>query len=311
MDRFERESLLADVPFFDREGVHEIYRSWRKILDSYEGQRMSVAEAWVHPSSRAMRYVRSDELHQIFNFDFLIAPWDAEFLVSAINKTLDEVRQVGASPTWVLSNHDSPRLVSRLGGGELGRQRARAMALLTHGLPGGIYIYQGEELGLEDGQLEDKDRQDPVFFRTKGVDKGRDGARIPLPWSSQLPNYGFTTTKPWLPIPSTWQEHCVEAQIGGDSHLTLYRQSLHMRKLLSRQLPASNAITWITTPEGVLAFSRGDDFFLYANTTDQSFELKLESDSQIILASSTQAHLEAKTLTLPAQSTVWLGKITK
>jgi hypothetical protein len=84
-----------------------------------------------------------------------------------------------------------------------------------------------------------------------------------------------------------------------------------MRKLLSRQLPASNAITWIDTPEGVLAFSRGDDFFLYANTTDQSFELKLESDSQIILASSTQAHLEAKTLTLPAQSTVWLGKITK
>ncbi len=311
MDRVERESLLADVPFFDREGVHEIYRSWRKILDSYEGQRMSVAEAWVHPSSRAMRYVRSDELHQIFNFDFLIAPWDAEFLVSAIKKTLDEVRQVGASPTWVLSNHDSPRLVSRLGGGELGRQRARAMALLTHGLPGGIYIYQGEELGLEDGQLEDKDRQDPVFFRTKGVDKGRDGARIPIPWSSQLPNYGFTTTRPWLPIPSNWQEHCVEAQIGVDSHLTFYRQSLHVRKLLSRQLPASNAITWITTPEGVLAFSRGDDFLLYANTTGQSHQLKLESDSQIILASSTQAHLEAKTLTLPAQSTVWLGKITK
>jgi len=84
-----------------------------------------------------------------------------------------------------------------------------------------------------------------------------------------------------------------------------------MRKLLSRQLPASNEITWITTPEGVLAFSRGNDFLLYANTTGQSLKLKLESDSKIILASSTQAHLEAKTLTLPAQSTVWLGKITK
>lgn len=128
---------------------------------------MSVAEAWVHPSSRAMRYVRSDELHQIFNFDFLIAPWESEFLVSAINKTLSEVGHVGASPTWVLSNHDSPRLVTRLGGGQLGRQRARAMALLTHGLPGGIYIYQGEELGLEDGDLEDKDRQDPVFLEPK------------------------------------------------------------------------------------------------------------------------------------------------
>ncbi|MFM7874525.1 MAG: alpha-amylase family glycosyl hydrolase, partial [Actinomycetota bacterium] len=311
MDRVERESLLADVPFFDKEGVHEIYRSWRKILDSYAGQKMSVAEAWVHPSSRAMRYVRSDELHQIFNFDFLIAPWDSEFLVSAINKTLSEVGQVGASPTWVLSNHDSPRLVTRLGGGQLGRQRARAMALLTHGLPGGIYIYQGEELGLEDGNLEDKDRQDPVFFRTKGVDKGRDGARIPIPWSSQLPNYGFTTRKPWLPIPSTWQEHCVEAQVDEDSHLTLYRKSLHMRKLLSRQIAPSTEITWIDTPKGVLAFSRGDDFFLYANTTGQSFELKLESESQIILSSSAQAQLKSDTLTLPAESTVWLGKITK
>jgi len=272
---------------------------------------MSVAEAWVHPSSRAMRYVRSDELHQIFNFDFLIAPWDSEFLVSAINKTLSEVGQVGASPTWVLSNHDSPRLVTRLGGGQLGRQRARAMALLTHGLPGGIYIYQGEELGLEDGQLEDKDRQDPVFFRTKGVDKGRDGARIPIPWSSQLPNYGFTTTKPWLPIPSTWQDQCVEAQVDADSHLTLYRKSLHMRKLLSRQIAPSNGITWIDTPKGVLAFSRGDDFFLYANTTGQSLELKLESESQIILSSSAQAQLKSGTLTLPAESTVWLGKITK
>ena len=185
------------------------------------------------------------------------------------------------------------------------------MALLTHGLPGGIYIYQGEELGLEDGQLEDRDRQDPVFFRTKGVDKGRDGARIPLPWSSQLPNYGFTTTKPWLPIPSTWQDNCVEAQIDGDSHLALYRKSLHMRKLLSRQLPTSNEITWIDTSKEVLAFSRGDDFLLYANTGGESLELKLKSDSQIILASSAQAQLKSGTLTLPAESTVWLGKITK
>jgi alpha-glucosidase len=185
------------------------------------------------------------------------------------------------------------------------------MALLTHGLPGGIYIYQGEELGLEDGNLEDKDRQDPVFFRTKGVDKGRDGARIPIPWSSQLPNYGFTTTKPWLPIPSTWQDQCVEAQVDADSHLTLYRKSLHMRKLLSRQIAPSNGITWIDTPKGVLAFSRGDDFFLYANTTGQSLELKLESESQIILSSSAQAQLKSGTLTLPAESTVWLGKITK
>lgn len=115
MAREERESLLSDVPFFDREGVHEIYRRWRRIFDSYPGERMSVAEAWVHPSSRAVRYVRSDELHQIFNFDFLIAEWEADFLKAAIDKTLTEVAEVSAPATWVLCNHDSPRLVSRLG----------------------------------------------------------------------------------------------------------------------------------------------------------------------------------------------------
>lgn len=146
----ERAALLSDVPFFDREGVHEIYRSWRKIFDSYPGERISVAEAWVHPSSRAARYVRSDELHQIFNFDFLIAPWNGEYLKEAIDRTLQDVGAVGAPATWVLSNHDSPRLVTRLGGGAIGQRRARAFALLTHALPGGCYIYQGEELGLSD-----------------------------------------------------------------------------------------------------------------------------------------------------------------
>jgi len=189
MPRHERESLLSDVPFFDREGVHEIYRQWRKVFDSYPGERMSVAEAWVHPSSRATRYVRSDELHQIFNFDFLIAEWSAEFLRSAIDKTLNEVSEVQAPPTWVLCNHDSPRLVSRLGGGDLGAKKARAMALLTHALPGGIYIFQGEELGLEDANLPDEVRQDPVFFRTKGADKGRDGARVPIPWRADDENF--------------------------------------------------------------------------------------------------------------------------
>ncbi|MFM8783548.1 MAG: glycoside hydrolase family 13 protein, partial [Actinomycetota bacterium] len=229
----ERAELLSDVPFFDREGVHEIYRGWRKIFDSYPGERISVAEAWVHPSSRAARYVRGDELHQIFNFDFLVAPWSATTLIPAIKRTLSEVAAVAAPPTWVLSNHDSPRLVTRLGGGEIGEWRARAFALLTHALPGGIYIFQGEELGLADGELSDEVRQDPIFFRTNGKDKGRDGARIPLPWdtANEATNkFGFTTGEPWLPIPSHWSSKSVASQDKErNSSLNFYRESLRIR----------------------------------------------------------------------------------
>jgi alpha-glucosidase len=308
MPRDEREALLSNVPFFDREGVHEIYREWRRIFDEYGEERMSVAEAWVYPSARATRYVRRDELHQIFNFDFLIAEWSALFLKNAIEKTLDEVSKVGAPPTWVLCNHDSPRLVTRLGGGELGLRKARAMALLTHALPGGIYIFQGEELGLEDAPLPDSARQDPVFFRTNGADKGRDGARVPIPWNSNPPNYGFTTGKPWLPMPDLWGSRAISAQVEEVSHLNLYRTSLHIRK---KQLCSGEPepLTWIEAPEGVLAFRRGNFFQVYANTTGLTLEIRLEDRQpacDVVLSSSQGATVLDGVLTLPAHSTVWL-----
>lgn len=316
MEKGVRESLLSDVPFFDREGVHEIYRKWRKILDSYAGQRMSVAEAWVHPSSRAARYVRPDELHQIFNFDFLIAEWDGEFLHNAIDKTLREVSQVSAPATWVLCNHDSPRLVTRMGGGVQGVRKARAMALLTHALPGGIYIYQGEELGLPDAVLPDESRQDPVFFRTKGKDKGRDGARVPLPWNNTQSNYGFTAGKPWLPMPSDWQNVSVNAQqleasdsIGTTQDLTnfnLYRRSLLIRKTFS-----NSSFEWLKKSDTVLAFARGVSFSSYTNTANVDMKVRIEDESPkaIILSSVAGAVIDDQNLHLPAHSTVWLQSI--
>ena len=306
MEQSERESLLSDVPFFDRDGVHEIYRQWRKIFDSYPGERMSVAEAWVHPSSRAARYVRNDELHQIFNFDFLIAPWEANTLIPAIKRTLEEVKEVDAPPTWVLSNHDSPRLVTRMGGGELGQRKARAFALLTHALPGGIYIFQGEELGLSDGALPDEARQDPVFFRTGGADKGRDGARIPLPWDKS-DNFGFTIGKPWLPMPKDWSDYSVQSETSNpDSSLTFYRKSLEIRNshpALKRSFDYE--LNWIDTPAGVIGFSRNPGFYLFANTTGDSIEIKAGS-LKLILASGPGVQLGDGRLTLPANTTAWL-----
>ena len=308
MPRDQRESLLADVPFFDREGVHEIYRKWRKIFDSYSGDRMSVAEAWVHPSSRATRYVRPDELHQIFNFDFLIAEWDGCFLGKAIEKTLYEVSAVDAPATWVLSNHDSPRLVTRLGSGKAGSQKARAMALLTHALPGGVYVFQGEELGLEDVQLPDSARQDPVFFRTKGADKGRDGARVPLPWSEDEINYGFTSGNPWLPMPENWKDLSIAQQIdNSDSHLNLYRESLRIRKMLVGQ-----DFKWLLSEEQIIAFARGTQFACVANTSSKQveFQIPLElAEFRVALSSASGATISGLILTVPADCTIWLQSI--
>jgi len=302
--------LMTDVPFFDREGVHDIYREWRVILDSYEGERMSVAEAFVYPSARGSRYVRSDELHQIFNFDFLIAEWDAVTLKLAIGKTLNEVSVVGAPPTWVLCNHDSPRVATRLGGGDIGARKARAMALLIHALPGGIYIYQGEELGLEDVDLPDDARQDPVFFRTKGVDKGRDGARVPLPWNSS-PSFGFTTGKPWLPIPEKWRNRDVESQkIGSESTLSMYKESLKIRSSHPALQPADNkdvsqSLKWLNAPEGVLIFRREPAFILIANTTDASQRLEISGD--LMLASSAGIERLGESFLVPPHTTCWIS----
>lgn len=301
-----RAELLSDVPFFDREGVHEIYREWRKIFDSYGGDRMTVAEAWVHPSSRAARYVRNDELHQIFNFDFLIASWDSEFLISAIKRTLEDVSAVNAPPTWVLSNHDSPRLLTRMGEAA----KARAMALLTHALPGGIYVYQGEELGLPDGELPDSARQDPVFFRTNGADKGRDGARVPLPWSKS-PGFGFTTGEPWLPISDSWREFTVEVEEGdSQSSLNLYRASLAIRRSHPALAKSSDyRINWLEVAPGLVAFSRSPNFYLFANTTDQAQVVPApESDLRILLGSGAGGEVKEGQISLPPHTTIWLGQ---
>lgn len=307
MPESQRTELLSDVPFFDREGVHEIYRSWRKIFDSYPGERISVAEAWVHPSSRAARYVRRDELHQIFNFDFLVAPWSAKTLIPAIERTLQEVAEVSAPPTWVLSNHDSPRLVTRLGGGELGEWRARAFALLTHALPGGIYVFQGEELGLSDGELSDEVRQDPIFFRTEGRDKGRDGARIPLPWDSSI-NFGFSSGKPWLPIPSQWSsKRVVDQESDSESSLNFYRKSLRIRGEHPALKSSSDyGITWLDAPDGVIAFQRNPGFALFANTTSEEVSITAPKGMSLLLGSRPGVRLDGESLTLPGDATCWL-----
>ena len=296
MEIGKREELLASVPYFDRPGVHEIYRSWRKHFDSFDRPIMAVAEAWVHPPVNGVRYVRPDELHQIFNFDLLIAPFDGKILYNLINNALDMLKEVGVYPTWAISNHDSPRVASRIGTDE-----ARAIALFLFGLPGSCYIYNGQELGLPDAELADSDRQDPSFLRTKGETKGRDGARVPMPWKGATTPFGFTSGKPWLPLPAVWKDLTVEAQSSNaKSSLALYQSALAKRTEL---LIGATDFTWDNRKitEGVLGYSRGG-IQVYLNSGNASVKL---AASEVILASDGATSLQNGVIELAAGRAIW------
>ena len=237
-------------PYWGQDGVHEIIRQWRKVVDEYD-DRIMAAEAWVMPLSRMAQWVRPDEYHQTFNFGYLEAPWKAPALRTVVDESLREFGAVGAPSTWVLSNHDVIRHATRFaydkvpkqGDGigpdyaqpniELGLRRARAASTLMLGLPGGAYIYQGEELGLpEHTTIEGKYRQDPTYFRTKGDRVGRDGCRVPIPWEANSPALGFNTTgKSWLPQPDLYRSYARDLQDGvHGSTLELYKALLKTRK---------------------------------------------------------------------------------
>ncbi|MBW4704780.1 glycoside hydrolase family 13 protein [Micromonospora sp. RL09-050-HVF-A] len=249
------------LPYFDQDEVHDIYRAWRPILDSYPGGRMAVAEAWAETPQRLARYIGPDELHQAFSFDFLDATWSADSFRKVIDTALAESTIVGAPTTWVLSNHDRQRHVTRYGDGEIGLRRARAAALLMLALPGSTYLYQGEELGLPEVlDLPDALRQDPAFLRTG---ESRDGCRVPIPWSGELAPYGFGpqgSALSWLPAPATWRALSVAAQTGTPgSTLELYRAALRVRHEHPALAATAGPVVWLETGPGVLAFHRAAD----------------------------------------------------
>ena len=210
-----------------------MHRLIRRVLDAYP-DRVSVGEVWVHSDERLARYVRPDELNLAFNFRLLQADWDAAAFRDAIVDSLAAMDSVGAPTTWVLSNHDVVRHTSRYARGtdeETGRRRARAAALVQLALPGVAFVYYGDELALPNVDLPDEALQDPVWERSGHQQRGRDGERVPMPWSGEKPPYGFSTAaKTWLPMPDGWADLTVEAQLEDpDSTLSLYRRALELR----------------------------------------------------------------------------------
>jgi alpha-glucosidase len=285
-------------PRFDDPGVHELHRKIRKVLDSYPA-RVAVGEIWVDEDDRLAAYVRPDELHLAFNFQLLEADWDAAALRTAIDGSIDSMHAVGAPTTWVLSNHDRPRHVTRYGGGDLGRKRARAAALLQLALPGVAFVYNGDELGLPNVELPDEALQDPVWERSGHTDRGRDGGRIPLPWSGDKPPYGFTRgTSTWLPMPDGWADLTAEAELDEpDSMLSLYRRVLDLRPKYAA--PAGDSIEWYGAPDGCLAFRRGNGLTCALNASSVNVPLP---PGDMVIASGPLADGA-----LPPDTAVWLA----
>jgi alpha-glucosidase len=307
-------------PYDDRAGVLEIYRSWRKVADSYPGDRAFVAEAWVDGPERLARYVTPGCLHTAFNFAFLTSLWSPRKLRDVIERSLQVFGAVGAPVTWVLSNHDTVRQVSRYGRTRarmershfhpesafdpvLGTRRARAAALLMLALPGGAYLYQGEELGLwEVEDLPDAVLQDPRWERSGHTDRGRDGCRVPLPWSGSEPPFGFgpAGSTPWLPQPAAWRDYTAEAEAGDPgSMLELYRAALRVRR--GEPALGDGALRWMDGPGEVLAFERDPGFSCAVNFSAGPVELP--AHEAVLLAS---GPLDGGRL--PADTAVWLRR---
>jgi len=306
-------------PSFDQDGVHEIYRSWHTVLQEYDGERIGVAEAWAPTLARTANYVRPDELHQAFNFQYLATSWQAGALRTVIDETLDAMRAVGAPATWVLSNHDVTRHTTRFanppglstqirtpGDPVLGLRRARAATLLMLALPGSAYLYQGEELGLPDvTDLPDEARQDPAYFRAAGQDGFRDGCRVPIPWTADGPSYGFGEGGSWLPQPDAWADLSVQAQSAvADSTLEMYRTALVVRRD-HPALGSADNLRWHEGPGDVLVFERASATTTFTCTVNLTgADLTMDTPGRLLLASA-PVRITAEKAVLPADSTAW------
>lgn len=307
-----------EVPYWGQPGVHEVWREWHEVLAAYDGDRALCAEAWLPTVKQTALWVRPDEMHQAFNFHYLETKWDAAALRDVISESLKEYAAVGAPSTWVLSNHDVVRHASRLaltaenpqGAGigpkspgqpdpVKGLRRARAATSMMLALPGSSYLYQGEELGLPEViDLPDDARQDPTWFRTDGERYGRDGCRVPIPWTSDAPAYGFNTTgESWLPQPAEWAELAHDVQVDDPSStLTLYRSLLSERR--ARNLGAGH-LEWLDEyGDDIVAFRNGS-LLVIANLGDESVELPA---GEVLIAS---GPLDGERL--PTDTTVWIA----
>jgi alpha-glucosidase len=300
MEVIKAEVLLADMdddPRFNNDGVHEIHRQIRRVFNDYP-DAVAIGEVWVYDNEQFSRYVRHDELHLGFNFRLLRATFDAADIRGAIENSLTAAALVDAAPTWTLANHDVDREPTRYGGGEVGLARARAMALVMLALPGAVFIYNGEELGLPNVELPDEALRDPVWERSGHTRRGRDASRVPVPWSGDAPPFGFSSSADtWLPVPSEWAALTVDKQLDApDSTLSLFRRAIELRR--GRDEFGGSTLEWLDSPTDTLAFRLSSGLMCVLNAGRNAIPLP---DAEVLLSSGPLADG-----TLPPNTAAWL-----
>jgi alpha-glucosidase len=302
---------------FDRDEVHEVFKSWRKLFNQYNPPRVAVAEAWAKPEN-VHRYASPDELGQAFNFDLLLADFDAATYREIVTRNIATATKHGSSSTWVFSNHDQVRPTTRYGlpkGANLiafknsdgrsekldinrGINASIAAQMFALALPGCTYIYQGEELGLPEAvEIPEDQIQDPQYLRNNKIDKGRDGCRVPLPWTRNGSSFGFGSAGAHLPQPALFAEYSVEAESGvADSPLEIFRKALALRK----DLVTTEELSWHETgnPE-LLHFSRPNGWHCLTNFGQAL--VALPEGLRTIHSSQPLKDME-----LPGATTVWM-----
>ena len=287
-----------DDPRFNHPSVHEIHRGIRKIVDDYP-DAVTIGEVWVMDNLLWAEYLRPDELHLGFNFRLTKIDFDAGQIHDAIQNSLDATALENATPTWTLSNHDVGREVTRYGDGEVGLRRARAMAMVMLALPGAVFVYNGEELGLPDVDLPDEALQDPTWERSGHTERGRDKCRVPIPWSGDAPPFGFSTNADtWLPMPADWEALTVEKQRANpDSTLSFYRRALELRR--ERTEFDGGEFEWLAATPELLIFERNGGALVCALNFDR--RPMVLPPGEVILASAPL--VDGK---LPPDAAAWL-----
>ena len=320
---------------------HEVWRHWRAVIDGYERDHagreiVMIAETYAPKRPElAADYIRPGEFHQAFCFELMSTPWTASRLRDTVTEIIETRHDLAMNTAWALNNHDVARAVTRLGRPDatddshwgrppiaaahvevdvaLGTRRTRAALLLMLALPGAVYLYQGEELGLPEVlDLDDAHRQDPSFFRTNGAELGRDGCRVPLPWTDDAAtSYGFSAVDapqaPWMPQPADWGRWAASTQAGDDgSTLRLFQRAIAARG--AAFAPPAAPLEWLEVDnDDLLAFRRGNTIVVM-NTSGSARPLPamLGRDLRVLLCSAPDRVVVAAPVEVPPNAAMWL-----
>ena len=245
----------------------DIYRSWRRIVEPYGA--VLIGETYVLDANDLATMLPGDGLHTGFWFTPMHLDWDPAAIRRVLSAATDAVP---GGVGWVQSSHDESRPVARFGGGDLGRRRRLGLSVLMMGLPGVPFLYEGEELGLDDGVVPPDRLTDPVAVRNEGS-VGRDACRTPMPWEPGV-NLGFSTAADtWLPLGHGEGWTVASESADPESHLNRVMAMIAARGSMADL--ASAPITWLDVDSNVVAFTRGDHLFAL-NAGDQSASLSLD-----------------------------------